>query len=80
MDFPVTVAPFILRGVKLIGIDSVMAPHAARAEAWSRLASDLDRDAIQHIARTVDLAGAIAVATEILSGSVRGRVVVDVNA
>lgn len=80
MDFPVTVAPFILRGVKLIGIDSVMAPRAVRSEAWSRLATDLDRSAITHIARTVDLAGAIEVAKEILSGSVRGRVVVDVNA
>ena len=80
MDFPVTVAPFILRGVKLIGVDSVMAPRAAREEAWARLADDLDREAIKRIARTVGLAEAIDVAQEILAGTVRGRVVVDVNA
>ncbi len=79
MDFPVTVAPFILRGVKLIGVDSVMAPLAVRNEAWTRLARDLDRKAIERIARTVGLAAAIDVAKEILTGSVRGRVVVDVN-
>lgn len=79
MDLPVTVAPFILRGVKLIGIDSVMAPRALRDEAWSRLADALDRDALAHIARTVGLAEAIDVAEQILGGSVRGRVVVDVN-
>ncbi len=79
MDFPVTVAPFILRGVKLIGVDSVMAPLAVRNEAWTRLARDLDRKAIESIARTVGLAAAIDVAKEILTGSVRGRVVVDVN-
>jgi acrylyl-CoA reductase (NADPH) len=79
MDFPATVAPFILRGVKLIGVDSVMAPRAVREEAWARLAKDLDRAAIRHIARTVDLAAAIDIASEILSGSIRGRVVVDVN-
>ena len=79
MDFPVTVAPFILRGIKLIGVDSVMAPRAVRTEAWARLARDLDREAIGSIARSVGLADAIGVASEILSGSIRGRVVVDVN-
>jgi acrylyl-CoA reductase (NADPH) len=79
MDFPVTVAPFILRGVKLVGIDSVMAPVALRTEAWSRLAKELDRDAVGRIARTVGLGEAIDVAGQILDGSIRGRVVVDVN-
>ncbi len=79
MDFPVTVAPFILRAVKLIGVDSVMVPTAVRTAAWQRLATDLDRDAIKSIARTVGLVEAIAVAPEILSGAIRGRVVVDVN-
>ncbi|MEO8937609.1 MAG: MDR family oxidoreductase [Burkholderiaceae bacterium] len=79
MDFPVTVAPFILRGVKLIGIDSVNAPLAVRTEAWQRLATDLDRTAIASIARTVGLREAIEIAGEILGGTIRGRVVVDVN-
>lgn len=79
MDFPVTVAPFILRGVRLIGIDSVMAPIAVRTEAWARLAQHVDRAAIRSIARTVGLAAAIDVAPQILSGSIRGRVVVDVK-
>jgi acrylyl-CoA reductase (NADPH) len=79
MDLPITVAPFILRGVRLIGTDSVMAPLGVRNEAWSRLAKELTQPAIQSIARTVDLAEALAVAPQLLSGSVRGRVVVDVN-
>ncbi len=79
MDLPLTVAPFILRGVKLIGVDSVMAPRALRVEAWGRLAKDLDRAAIGSIARTVGLSEAIGVASQILAGSIRGRVVVDVN-
>ncbi len=79
MDFPVTVAPFILRGVALMGIDSVNAPQAARVEAWSRLARDLDREALRSIAQRIDLAEALAVAPKILSGAVRGRLVVDVN-
>lgn len=79
MDLPITVAPFILRGVRLIGTDSVMAPLDVRNEAWSRLAKQLTQSAIQSIARTVNLAEALAVAPQLLSGSVRGRVVVDVN-
>ena len=79
MDFPVTVAPFILRAVRLIGIDSVMASSVIRTEAWSRLAELLDREAIRKIARTVSLAESIDVALQILAGSIRGRVVVDVN-
>jgi acrylyl-CoA reductase (NADPH) len=80
MDFPVTVAPFILRGIKLIGVDSVMAPLNVRTEAWARLAESLKPAAMQSIARTVALREAPAVAAQILSGSIRGRVVVDVNA
>jgi acrylyl-CoA reductase (NADPH) len=79
MDLPITVAPFILRGVRLIGTDSVMAPLGVRNEAWSRLAKELTQPAIQSIARTVNLAEALTVAPQLLSGSVRGRIVVDVN-
>ena len=80
IDFPITVAPFILRGVKLIGIDSVMAPQNIRKNAWARLAMDLDRKAIASIAQRISLADAPDVAKKILSGLVRGRLVVDVNA
>lgn len=80
MDLPVTVAPFILRGVSLIGIDSVMAPKALREQAWSRLATDVDRATFDRIARRIGLAEVIGIAPHIFSGSVRGRIVVDVNA
>jgi acrylyl-CoA reductase (NADPH) len=80
MDFPATVAPFILRGVALAGVDSVMAPVPRRIEAWSRLATDVDREAIQQIARQVSLQEALECAPTILNGAIRGRVVVDVNA
>lgn len=80
MDFPGTVAPFILRGVTLYGIDSVMAPIALRREAWSRLARDLDPARLEAMTRTVPLGGAVAAAGELLAGKVRGRLVVDVNA
>ena len=79
MDFPASVAPFILRGIKLIGIDSVMAPHAARLAAWHRLARDLDMQKLALITREIALAEAIAVAPDILAGKVRGRIVVDCN-
>ncbi|MCQ4348064.1 oxidoreductase [Pseudomonas stutzeri] len=79
MDFPATVAPFILRGVTLAGIDSVMRPRADRLEAWGRLARDLDKRLLAPITRTIGLEDAIAVAAELLAGRVRGRVVVDVN-
>jgi acrylyl-CoA reductase (NADPH) len=80
MDFPSTVAPFILRGCKLVGIDSVMCPLPLRRKAWQRLATDLDRAKLDAMTRVVPLAGALDVAREILAGQVRGRVVVDVNA
>lgn len=79
MDFPATVAPFILRGVTLAGIDSVMRPRADRLEAWRRLARDLDKDLLAPITRTIGLEEVIAIAGELLAGRVRGRVVVDVN-
>ena len=79
MDLPLTVAPFILRGVSLIGIDSVMAPLALRTEAWARLAQDIDRAALALIARRIGLAEALATAPQILGGSIRGRLVVDVR-
>lgn len=79
MDFPATVAPFILRGVTLYGIDSVMAPLEVRQEAWRRLSRDLDISRLEAITREIGLSETIAVATELLEGKVRGRVVVDVN-
>jgi acrylyl-CoA reductase (NADPH) len=79
MDFPATVAPFILRGVTLYGIDSVMAPKPLREQAWARLARDLDLGKLDSLVREIPLAEAIAAAGEILAGRVRGRLVVDVN-
>lgn len=80
MDFPGSVAPFILRGITLYGIDSVMCPVALRREAWTRLARDLDPARLESMVRTVGLAGAIPAAADLLDGRVRGRVIVDVNA
>ncbi|MEF8755102.1 MAG: MDR family oxidoreductase [Accumulibacter sp.] len=79
MDFPATVAPFILRGVTLYGIDSVMAPLPVREEAWQRLARDLDPGRLEAMTTEIGLGEAVAVAGELLAGRVRGRVVVDVN-
>ena len=78
-DFPATVMPFILRGVSLLGIDSVMAPKAKRMEAWARLARDLDPSLLEVIATEVGLEEAIDTASKLLEGKVRGRVIVDVN-
>lgn len=78
MDFPTTVAPFILRGVTLAGIDSVMQPLAARRIAWQRLAGDLDAASLDRIAHEVPLGDAESVARDLLAGAVRGRVVVRV--
>ena len=79
MDFPASVAPFILRGVTLYGIDSVMAPKALREQAWARLAKDLDLAKLDSLVSEVPLSGAIAAGSDILAGQVRGRLVVDVN-
>jgi len=78
MDFPASVAPFILRGVTLYGIDSVMAPLAVRLQAWERLARDLDVTKLETMTRDISLSQAIGVAAELLLGQVRGRVVVDI--
>lgn len=79
MDFPSTVAPFILRGVTLAGIDSVMAPRELRLEAWRRLGEDLDTAKLGAIANEISLTEAIDASAQILEGKLRGRVVVKVN-
>jgi len=76
MDLPTSVMPFILRGVALIGIDSVMAPRALRQRAWGRLAQDLDLAKLEDMIDEVALIGAIAKAQALMAGQVRGRVVV----
>jgi acrylyl-CoA reductase (NADPH) len=80
MDFPASVAPFILRSVKLIGIDSVMAPIARRVAAWERLATQLDAGKLGTITQEIALAEALVKAQDLLAGKVRGRLVVNVNA
>lgn len=79
MDLPASVAPFILRGITLYGIDSVMAPMARRVAAWDALARTLNREQLAAITQEIGLADAIGAATELLAGRVRGRLVVDVN-
>jgi acrylyl-CoA reductase (NADPH) len=79
MDFPATVAPFILRGVSLLGVDSVMASMAKREAAWVLLAQSLDLKKLDALTQIVPLADSLAVARDILAGKIRGRVVVDVN-
>jgi acrylyl-CoA reductase (NADPH) len=80
LDLPGSVAPFILRGVRLIGIDSVMAPKARRLTAWQKLAHDLDEAKLARITQEIALAQALDKAPEVLAGKVRGRLVVNVNA
>src|SRR5574343_60010 len=79
MDLPASLAPFILRGVTLVGIDSVMCPRPERLVAWQRLARDLDIAKLDLITHEVALAEAIPTAAQLMDGKVRGRVVVDVN-
>ena len=79
MDFPATVAPFILRGVTLAGIDSVMCPRPDRLEAWRRLGIDLDVSKLEMISTEISLADAIPTAAKLIDGKIRGRVIVDVN-
>ncbi|MET4583357.1 acrylyl-CoA reductase (NADPH) [Conyzicola nivalis] len=78
-DLPTTVMPFILRGVSLVGINSVYCPLPLRLEAWQRLAEDLDPDLLDSLTTSVGLDGAIGVAERIMAGEVRGRTVVDVR-
>ena len=80
MDLPASVAPFILRGVTLVGIDSVMCPRAERLQAWQRLAADLDIGKLDLITHEISLADAIPMAHKLLEGQVRGRVVVKIEA
>ena len=80
MDFPATVAPFILRGISLLGIDSVMRSQQDRLDAWHRLSQTHLADKISEISTTVGLHDAIATADKLLAGEITGRVVVDVNA
>ncbi len=79
MDFPSSVAPFILRGVTLAGVDSVMAPRAERLEAWRRLAQDLDVARLELMTHEIGLGDVVVTAAALLEGRVRGRIVVDVN-
>jgi acrylyl-CoA reductase (NADPH) len=76
MDFPATVAPFILRGVSLLGIDSALRPHAERTVAWQRLVALSDRRWFSEVARDISLEQAIPTSYALLEGKVRGRVVV----
>jgi acrylyl-CoA reductase (NADPH) len=79
MDLPTTVAPFILRGVSLIGIDSVMCPLERRREAWKRLASDIDAGKLAAMTSEIDLAGVMEAGRRIVEGGVRGRIVVKIG-
>ncbi len=79
MDLPSSVAPFILRGVRLVGVESVMAPIELRRTAWARLATELPEGARESMASTVGLAGAIDVAHSMLAGRTKGRIAVDVR-
>lgn len=77
MDFPASVAPFILRGVTLAGIDSVMRPRQDRIDAWARLARDLDVSLLPVISREIGLSEVVETAHLLMDGQVRGRIVVD---
>jgi acrylyl-CoA reductase (NADPH) len=79
MDLPATVAPFILRGVSLLGIDSVMAPLTVRNGAWLRLATDLDRQKLAKMVEEISLDGVITAGKKIVDGGVRGRLVVKIR-
>jgi acrylyl-CoA reductase (NADPH) len=79
MDLATSVAPFILRGVTLAGVDSVMAPKPARIEAWSRLARDLDKAKLKAMTVTKPASEVQALAPQILAGQVRGRIVVELG-
>ena len=77
MDLPATVAPFILRGVSLLGVDSVMAPKVLRLEAWRRLAAELDRGKLEALTTTIGFDALVQAASDIVEGKVRGRLVVE---
>jgi acrylyl-CoA reductase (NADPH) len=77
-ELPTSVIPFLLRGVSLLGIDSVMCPHVRRVAAWDRLARDLPRDRLDRMTQHVPLASLPDLAPRILAGEIRGRIVVDI--
>lgn len=79
LDLPGSVAPFILRGISLLGIDSVMASRERREAAWQRLSSDLPQDRLEQMIQEIGLGESLARARDIVEGKVRGRLVVDVN-
>src|SRR5690606_24061908 len=79
MDLPASVAPFILRGVSLVGVDSVMAPRELRLEAWQRIAADLDRGKLERLTTTIGFDGIVDAAMDIVEGRIRGRVVVEMS-
>jgi acrylyl-CoA reductase (NADPH) len=79
MDLPASVAPFILRGVSLLGVDSVMAPKALRIKAWERIRSDLDIAKLRALATTIGFDGILDAARDIVEGKVRGRLVVEIG-
>jgi acrylyl-CoA reductase (NADPH) len=79
MDLPATVAPFILRGVSLIGVDSVMCPLERRREAWKRLASDMDAGKLAAMTSEIDLSGVMEAGRRIVEGGIRGRIVVKIG-
>jgi acrylyl-CoA reductase (NADPH) len=79
MDLPATVAPFILRGVSLLGIDSVMCPLPLRQQAWRRLETDLDRGKIAKMTSEIALADVVDAGARIIAGEVRGRIVVKIR-
>jgi len=78
IDFPGTVAPFIIRGITLVGVDSVLCPMPQRLVAWSRLAKDLDPTVLERIATQRPFSSAMNIARELLAGRIRGRIVIDV--
>lgn len=78
-DLPATVMPFILRGVSLLGIDSVMASKEKRIEAWNRIVADLDLDKLQSLTTEIGFEDIISTATDIVDGKIRGRVIVDMD-
>jgi acrylyl-CoA reductase (NADPH) len=79
LDLQASVAPFILRGISLLGIDSVYCPQAIRREAWKRLAVDLDRSKLAAMTTEIPLANVASVGPEILAGKVRGRTLVRIS-
>lgn len=79
LDFPTTVAPFILRGVTLAGVDSVMAAYGKRLAAWNLLAQYMDADLLNQIAKTISLNESIEIANQMIAGKIKGRFIVNIN-